>query len=71
MLKIKLSSLTSLFNMSRRKKKSLFTRKKVSKPKYTIGIPADSEWKTMPDFASFIGMISSLYFSLMVVTVGF
>ncbi|KAG1789180.1 uncharacterized protein HD556DRAFT_1399622 [Suillus plorans] len=40
--------------MSRRKKKSLFTRKKVSKPKYTIGIPADSEWKTMPDFASFI-----------------
>jgi hypothetical protein len=54
-LKVNLSSLTSLSNMPRRKKKSHLTRKKVTKAKHTIGIPTDSEWRTMPDFASFVG----------------
>ncbi|KAG2098884.1 hypothetical protein BD769DRAFT_1512305 [Suillus cothurnatus] len=40
--------------MPRRKKKSHLTRKKVTKAKHTIGIPTDSEWRTMPDFASFV-----------------
>lgn len=40
--------------MSRRKKKSFFTHKKASKSKCTIGIPTDSEWKSMHEFASFV-----------------
>ncbi|OAX37132.1 hypothetical protein K503DRAFT_251758 [Rhizopogon vinicolor AM-OR11-026] len=41
--------------MPRHKKKSLLTRKKISKRKPTmIGIPADSEWKSLAQFGSFL-----------------
>ncbi|KAG1769832.1 hypothetical protein EDD22DRAFT_868128 [Suillus occidentalis] len=40
--------------MPRRKKKSLFTHKKVSKPKFTLGIPTNSEWETMQHYACFV-----------------
>ncbi|KAG0703547.1 hypothetical protein DFH29DRAFT_436230 [Suillus ampliporus] len=40
--------------MARRKKKSLFTHKKASKPQSTIGIPTHGEWKTMQVYGSFV-----------------
>ncbi|KAG1819146.1 uncharacterized protein BJ212DRAFT_1344327 [Suillus subaureus] len=40
--------------MPRRKRKSRFTRKKATKARCIIGIPTDSEWKTMQNFASFV-----------------
>ncbi|KAG1737550.1 uncharacterized protein EDB91DRAFT_482925 [Suillus paluster] len=40
--------------MARRKKKSLFTHKKASKPKSTIDLPTDGEWKTMQVYGEFV-----------------
>lgn len=62
-LEFNLSSLSSLSNMPRRKKKSRLSHKKVSKPKFTLGIPTEKEWNTMGRYLSFVGARSSLYFS--------